>query len=298
MNNYNSDWTIFETLAGSHLYGTNTPESDIDIRGVCIPPASVRDNPFQNFEQQEFPGEDKVIYSLKKFFQLASDCNPNIIELIFSTGNSVTVWTHQWERIYNNRHLFLSTKAKFTFTGYAFSQLKRIKLHREWLLNPPKEKPEREHWDLPETPIWGFEKLQNLIYAPEECIQHQYRRYALNEMSYRSAKEYWDNYDKWQKTRNPKRAALEAHYGYDTKHGSRLYRLLTQGLELLETGHITLPRPDKDVLLDIRNGKYTYDQLMEMTKDFEDRINNCNSVLPKNPNISKLADLYQELINN
>ncbi len=30
--------TIFLTRAGSHAYGLATPESDVDIRGVVIPP--------------------------------------------------------------------------------------------------------------------------------------------------------------------------------------------------------------------------------------------------------------------
>ena len=30
--------TILLTRTGSHAYGTNTPESDEDYRGVCIPP--------------------------------------------------------------------------------------------------------------------------------------------------------------------------------------------------------------------------------------------------------------------
>jgi len=29
---------IFETIAGSHAYGTATPESDRDIRGVFVQP--------------------------------------------------------------------------------------------------------------------------------------------------------------------------------------------------------------------------------------------------------------------
>jgi predicted nucleotidyltransferase len=33
--------TIFLTLTGSHAYGLSTPESDIDLRGVLIPPKNI-----------------------------------------------------------------------------------------------------------------------------------------------------------------------------------------------------------------------------------------------------------------
>jgi len=43
--NGNLDWlpsrTIFATVHGSQAYGTNTPESDIDIKGLSVPPKRV-----------------------------------------------------------------------------------------------------------------------------------------------------------------------------------------------------------------------------------------------------------------
>ena len=30
--------TIHQVVAGSHLYGTARPDSDIDVRGVCLAP--------------------------------------------------------------------------------------------------------------------------------------------------------------------------------------------------------------------------------------------------------------------
>ncbi len=286
---------IFETLAGSHLYGTNTPESDIDYRGVVIPPRNIRDDPFTNFEQQEFPGEDKVHYGLKKFFQLASDCNPNIIELFYAPDNCITVNTPEWSLISGSANNFLSTKARFTFTGYALSQLKRIKLHRSWLLNPPNHKPTREEFGLGNVPEFGLEVMTNLIYAPEEYIIPEYRQIALAEKSYRSAKEYWNNYESWRNTRNEKRFALEEKFGYDTKHGMHLYRLLTEGTELLENGTITLPRPDAKFLLEIRNGALSYDELIQTVGNFQEKIDSINSPLPKHPNRKAISELYQEL---
>ena len=50
------------------------------------------------------------------------------------------------------------------------------------------------------------------------------------------------------------RPELNEKYGYDTKAAMHIFRLLGEGTELMQTGHITLPRPEKDILIDIRKG--------------------------------------------
>jgi hypothetical protein len=45
--------TIFHTLAGSQAHGTARAGSDVDLRGVCIAPLSVRLSIFHAFEQYE-----------------------------------------------------------------------------------------------------------------------------------------------------------------------------------------------------------------------------------------------------
>jgi uncharacterized protein len=85
----NLEWlgkrTIFASVHGSQAYGTATPESDIDIKGIAIPPAKYFHGFVQKFEQAESNHPyDMVIYDLRKFMHLASQCNPNIIEILFT----------------------------------------------------------------------------------------------------------------------------------------------------------------------------------------------------------------------
>jgi predicted nucleotidyltransferase len=51
------------------------------------------------------------------------------------------------------------------------------------------------------------------------------------------------------------RPDLIAEFGYDSKAAMHLIRVLNEGIELMETGKITLPRPEKDFLIDIRLGR-------------------------------------------
>ena len=83
------------------------------------------------------------------------------------------------------------------------------------------------------------------------------------EKEYENKVEDWKNYLEWKKNRNPKRAALEAKYGFDLKHGCQLCRLLRMGKEILETGKVQVKRiHDREELMAIKNGSWTYDQLI------------------------------------
>src|SRR5208337_124527 len=66
--------------------------------------------------------------------------------------------------------------------------------------------------------------------------------------------------------KNVHRAALSEAHGYDTKYAMHVIRLYSEAKELMSTGYITLPRPEKDLLIDIRRGKYTLGQIKEMGK--------------------------------
>ena len=139
---------IVSFLCGSHLYGNATENSDEDTRGVFIPPAKYFMGFNSNVKQLSDNETDTIFHEIRHFFTLAVNNNPNIIEFLFVPEKDWINPSRHWARIVENRHLFLSTKARWTFSGYAYSQLKRIKRHRGWLLNPPKKKPERKDYGL------------------------------------------------------------------------------------------------------------------------------------------------------
>lgn len=210
--------TIFLTLHGSQAYGTNTPESDIDVKGLCIPPSEYYHGFMKQFEQAEGKEPyDMVIYGLQKFFHLASDCNPNIIEVLNTDPEDWVIETPIFRRLWEKRDLFLSRKARFTFSGYAISQLKRIKSHKKWLLEPPDHMPTREEFGLPTDSKMSQSDLgatAALIEANVPLDKNVMRLFHM-EQNYQAAKRNWDQYQNWKSTRNEKRASLEAKFGYD-----------------------------------------------------------------------------------
>ena len=294
---------IFAGVTGSYLYGTNLPDSDKDVRGVFIPSEEFYLGFLEKVEQVESHVPDETYFELSKFFKLCLDNNPNILELLFVPKEFTLFTSPQWQEILNNKPLFLSTKARHTFSGYAVSQLHRIKQHREWLLNPPKKQPERKDFSLPDTSLVHKDQVNafnELIHSDTPIKLSDNALVILQrEKAYINASKYWSQYNEWKRNRNPARAKLELKYGYDTKHASHLFRLLEEGVELLATGNITFPRPNANELLSIRQGKYSYTELIEKLGGENEGIDNqlsFESILPHNPDRVDADKLCRKLI--
>src|SRR3984885_4443819 len=63
--------------------------------------------------------------------------------------------------------------------------------------------------------------------------------------------------------KNVHRAELEDKHGYDTKYAMHVIRLYGEAKELMESGRITLPRPNRDELIEIRRGRYSLTEIRE-----------------------------------
>jgi len=352
--NNNLNWlkerTIFLTIHGSHSYGTNIEGSDIDYRGIAIPPKEYFFGVNDRFEQAQQGDPDLTIFDIRKFFILSMDNNPNTLEILFVTPDMYQITTPAFEKIYENRNLFLSKNAKHRLSGYAFSQLKRIDLHRSFLLRPPSHKPIREEFGLPDRyPIpkdqldaakasiqkrmdeWNWRELENVEPAIRQVLKDLFQERILEitkwaedlyeeklwkcvtnslgfdsnfiefldkERLYKNKKKEWDHYQEWKLNRNPKRALLEEKFGYDLKHGMHLKRLADTCIDLLKTGEYIVKRPNAEELISIRNGAWTYEQLLDWFKGAMLEIEELykTTKLPEQPNRKKLNNLLIEIV--
>ena len=123
-------------------------------------------------------------------------------------------------------------------------------------------------------------------------------RTLKQERRYRGARKRWEQFQRWQRDRNPKRAALEAEHGYDTKHGMHLIRLLRMGLEILRDGEVRVRRGDADELLAIRNGALGYDELLAQANALELGMREAlkTTRLPRVPDEEAIDELLIELL--
>jgi len=356
--------TMFLGLTGSHAYGMARPDSDVDIRGVCIPPRRVRESHYLKFEQHTAPhqrgawgprsqeaidkllghptagecyrrsdpmrrtnGEaDLCVYSVHKFVGLCAVNNPSFLEILFLPEQAVLYATESWRRLAEQRRMFLTSECRHRYVGYAMHQLARIRRHRQWLLNPPKAAPSRRDFGLPEKSAlpadmrnqideavrkvvrgWQVEDgLEDYLSGPvQDTLRERMRDFqatllrcedaALDEKTYllaaasigltrdvlstikrerryRAARSNWTQFLDWKKDRNPARAELEARFGYDAKHASHLIRLLRTGLEILRDGELRVYREDAEEIMAIRDGRMSYEELMEASERIQTEI--------------------------
>jgi predicted nucleotidyltransferase len=175
--------TIALVVSGSHAYGMGTEASDVDLRGVCVPPRSIRESYFKRFEQWQSSAQvgpwgessraaiekltgtaaasyrthgstaDVTVFALSKFVGLAAAANPNVLELLFVDDEARLQSSAAWERLLEHRELFLSQKCRHTYSGYAHAQLRKIQSHRAWLVEPPMAEPSRAGFGLPEQSV-------------------------------------------------------------------------------------------------------------------------------------------------
>lgn len=320
---------IVTCYGGSHAYGTNIATSDIDIRGIfCAEEKCIRTPFYPVYELDLEDQEDGKLYELTNFMKLYVDMNPNILELLWVDDKSIITDSEAYQHLRSYRDQLLSSKAAFTFTGYAMQQMKRIRGHNKWLNNPQPEKaPERKDFFklihnygdsklLPkEFNILNFnidhilvpygsdlyavhEKKGSKLFNKDGSLkQVSYDELSLSEKKekplfitklceeeYKQAKQQHSNYWQWLNNRNAKRHELEEQFGYDTKHAMHIVRLMRMGEEILRDGKVNVYRPDAQELLDIRNGKWSYEELLEWAEEKDHLVRDVlykNTCLPR-----------------
>ncbi|VXD20347.1 conserved hypothetical protein [Planktothrix serta PCC 8927] len=146
---------------------------------------------------------------------------------------------------------------------------------------------------LPEDTL---EMTQQLANSSKDFIQ-----LLQKSQQYQRACREYQHYQDWKKNRNPERAEMEAKVGYDCKFAMQAIRLLKTGIEILETQSLIVDRReagDAEELLDIKKGKYAYDEVMEMAKTLYQKLDQAeeNSTLPKQVNGEAVNQLCIELV--
>ena len=299
-------WLIFEAITGSKAYGLDTAKSDTDIRGIFVLPKEL----FYSLEympQVSNESNDVVYYELKRFIELLSKNNPNIIELLNVPENCILYKHELINKI--KQELFLSKLCEQTFANYAYTQIKKAYGLEKKILNPVDAERKsvldfcfvyEESNAVPLMKYLELRKIQhekaglsaishlrdcyNMFYS--ESIQYSgiIRREESNDVCLSSIpkeekpiallyfnkdgyslyckkyKEYWE----WVERRNEERYSTTMAHGknYDSKNMMHVFRLLLMAKEIATEGKVNVWRKDREFLLDVKQGKYEYDDLL------------------------------------
>lgn len=110
-------------------------------------------------------------------------------------------------------------------------------------------------------------------------------------------KEYWD----WVDNRNEERYENTKSHGknYDAKNMMHTFRLLEMAIEIGNNKGINVKRQNREFLLNIKSGKYEYEDLLKMAKERQDEMEKVfeSSELPEKPNFEMINELTFELRN-
>jgi len=112
-------------LGGSHAYGTENANSDLDVRGIATNTKRflLTGRDFEQYVERE---TDTTVYSFDKMIKLLCNCNPNTIEILGLKPEHYLRMTRAGKMLLDNKEIFLSKIAVHSFGGYANSQLRRL----------------------------------------------------------------------------------------------------------------------------------------------------------------------------
>jgi predicted nucleotidyltransferase len=174
------------TQMGSVAYAVSQDNSDIDVYGFCIPPKELVfphlageipgfGKQLKRFEQwQEHHVKDNQkeydfnVYSIVKYFQLAMDNNPNMLDSIFVPQRCVLFCSQVGQLVRDNRRMFLHKGSYHKLRGYAYSQKSKIgsKEHSE------NEKRQADIQKFGYSTKYAYHLIRLVLQAEQILIEH------------------------------------------------------------------------------------------------------------------------------
>jgi hypothetical protein len=130
---------IVRIQTGSHLYGTATPQSDVDWTGIFLPATrdillgripKTSESSTKDDSRKNLPGEeDSTWFSLHHFLRLACQGQTGAIDMLFAPDDSLEPGPYFWiwRQLQTRRQEFLS-KNMNAFVGYARGQAAKYSL--------------------------------------------------------------------------------------------------------------------------------------------------------------------------
>lgn len=129
---------LYEYVRGSHLYSTNVETSDEDQGGIYIMPNDCITGLGLDYQSEiKDASNDKCIWELGRFLELALSSNPTVLEALFVPDDKVIYEHPIVKEIRSRRDEFVTKKCFAPFGGYAVSQIKKAQGQNKKI-----------HWDI------------------------------------------------------------------------------------------------------------------------------------------------------
>jgi predicted nucleotidyltransferase len=294
-------------MFGSHLYGTNTQTSDVDIKGIAFQSSRdfILNGPRKHIEYSSTGNNsskntsedvDIEIYTISQFIKHSLSGQTVSLDLLHCPDNMLIESSHYWQFIRKNRskfyskniHSFLSyCKLQASKYGIKGSRLSDAKNVLDWLdfqlkyLTPEEKKTTR----ISQCDISTFPKGDhiNIIYLNECDILFQvcgkkFQSTVKVEYAKEIIQKFYDAYGE--------RARLAANNeNIDWKAISHAFRAAYQTKELFTEGDITFPLKDAEFIKKVKAGELLYTIIGPMLEDLIDEVTEIKDKcsLPETP---------------
>jgi RNA repair pathway DNA polymerase beta family protein len=302
---------------GSHLYGTSTQSSDIDIKSVFIPDArsialqrvkgSVSSKRPKQVGEKNYAGEiDEESYSLQRFLELAAEGQTVALDVLFAPEWAMTQPpAPEWQAIMQNRSRLLTRKSA-AFVGYCRQQANKygIKGSRvadarvalavlgRYIEKSGTQAKLSFHADDIAKQVEGKEHMSIVTIGDIEYWEICGRKLpytASLKTAHDIVKRLVDEY-------GHRALQAESQQGVDWKALSHAVRVATQALELLSTANITFPLPNAEHILAIKMGALPYQAVAAEIEELLVRVEEAaaKSSLPESADREWIDDfVYQ-----
>lgn len=323
---------LIKAKAGSHLFGTNTPNSDLDYKGVYLPTA--KEILLGSYKEsiQETTGNDKnknskddidvELYSLKKFLKMISKGDTAALELLFTPKEMIVEKHPFWDEIVAKRDQLISKKVtamigyarqqanKYGIKGSRMGELNNVieilkKIEKNFDFSNPKFK---HGWDEIVEAVKPFEHVHVITLKTSKNMESEdtpaldilgkkFDYHCTFSHVLQILKKIYKNYG--QRAREAKK-----NNGIDWKALSHALRVMFQGQELLDSGYITLPlKPEeRDLVMKVKNGEMEYKLVQPIIEQGLNDLENARETSDLRDEISKelldniLIDLHKKVI--
>lgn len=122
------------SIAHGMYIPNNDPNStdDKDLMGVCIGPNEIYIG-LKNWETKEVQYEeyDSVCYEFRKFIRLLIKSNPNVLSMLWMAPEHYIYKNWVGDLLIKHRNWFVSKQIYKAYTGYAYSQLKKVEAYNK-----------------------------------------------------------------------------------------------------------------------------------------------------------------------
>lgn len=294
---------LVRMVFGSHLYGTATPDSDTDYKGVFFPsyediilgriPKTLRISSGAQNEKNTAEDVDEEHYSLHYFVDLACKGETVALDMLHAGDSAILNDSETWRQMVARRHMFY-TKNLRALVGYARRQAAKYGIKGSRLDDARKvleflQRVEQENPDIRLEDVWDqFPKgehirLEERTY-PETVTVADVCGKKLQSTA--KAKQYIETVERFVDAYGERARQAERNEGIDWKAVSHAFRAGYQVEGILVDGGFEYPLPQTDFIRQVKAGEVPYKEAGPMLTALIDRLEKLSeaSSLPEKVN--------------